>query len=236
MSKRKDKRRFRTSQEKTLRAKDRERLRLYKAKWNLGWIVLDKPIPNGYEKVLVVRSDLLKTKHSKYLQELCDLITTSVHCADKSFITKDWRTRKKVELHPKPRELREDEFERLPEHYKKEFAREKYTVTHWGSFSRDIYVYKVKKAWRFVEKVQKHYITKVRICDPLLESRIAEIENWFDTNNYWSKLDHLYGRRRSAWYKIENMHKMSKEKRFIESEIKREVLEYSLNKHMEQLT
>jgi hypothetical protein len=74
-----------------LKLKDRE---ISDAIRNQGYIELEKPIPHGYDAQWVLRDDILRRSDASAYQEALDACSRSIWSKDKSFKTKDYKTKK----------------------------------------------------------------------------------------------------------------------------------------------
>lgn len=229
---RENRKKFHKEQEKKLRRLNRELQELRRAQWNLGWIELEKPIQSGFERVVVPRPDYMRRKDAAYFIELADFVNSTVTSRDKKFIRKNWSTGVKEEVHAKPREIRDFEWEKVPEKFKAEFHKEERQGHSWGAFTSTYTVYVLDKQWRFTEKMQKHYITRVQLRDPELESRITEIDDYLERNNLYEKLWHYQGgSRKSYWDDSWERQVDEAQKKVILSEANKEALDYSLENY-----
>jgi hypothetical protein len=199
----------------------------------LGWVELDKPRFWGYQKTLRVRDDLLKGKQAHHLQQLCDLIQLPVKSRTKDFTVKE-KNKGKITtkiLKAVPKTFSDHDFEKkVPSKFKDEFERVVKTVTSWrGTYAQ--YRWRLVKAWRFKEKISKYYITKVRLFDSEIRSRMQEIENYIERNDLYAKFWRINNCRNSGWDKADREYQYLKEQRRALKDVEEAVIEYSLDKY-----
>jgi len=229
MSKRDNRKQSHQDEEKKLKAMKNELRDIWNAQRALGWVELPKPVQHGWKKVLKIRSDLKRGKSTKHLTQLLELIQSSVRCNDRSFIEKDWKTKRRKEIFAEPRTLSAEEFELLSDKLKMEFKKGIVPAQsyRWGTFQKTVYEYVVDKDWRFVNKIEKHFVTKVRLKDPDLDRREAEIENYLYSNNLWEKIWKIYGQ--SSHHKDDwNIQGFQQLEKRLKNEVKDEIMNYTL--------
>lgn len=219
-------------QDKEILRKYRELSRLRKARWNLGWIELEKPIRKGFERILAPRKDYLRRKDAEYFKELAELIAPvpRVLSIDGTFLKKDYFKRTVAEEHAQPRSYEPREFRKILARFQKEFFETTETRPLFRMAPYQVRVFKLQNPWRFTEQTIPHYVTHVRICDPDLDSRIGELENYFNRNALYGKLDKLLGVKDSAWDEMDRQLQTMKEKRILQKDVSLQVLEYSLSR------
>lgn len=235
MSRRTSQKELHKLRDKKLSALRKEYHELWKADQDLGWVELDEPRFWGYQKTLVVRPDLLKTKKAHYLQQLCDIIQNPVRSRNKDFSyteKKKGKTTTKIKkVHPK--DFRDAVFEKkVPEKFHSEFERVQAAEPYyWGSSVRLVYKWRVLQSWRFVEKRSKYYITKVKLFDSEIVSRMKEIDNYIERNNLYAQFWRINNHRGSYWDRADREYQYLKEQRRALRDIKEAVIEYSLDKY-----
>lgn len=138
---------------------------------NLGYEVLDPPIQKGWKRMYVLREDIQMSKYSDFFQGILDKINTIVISNRKDFKVKKHR-KGKYRYVLKQQELKKlDECTFLKEFDDKEkeyFTREAYFCRY---SKRLKYKYIFTQTWRFVLKTFPNMIDKVKIIDPILESK-----------------------------------------------------------------
>lgn len=61
------------------------------AQRNLGYVVLDKPIRDGYYKTLKLRDDIARNKQAKYFEEILDAVKVEVWGREKKYADRNWK-------------------------------------------------------------------------------------------------------------------------------------------------
>ena len=220
-------------EEKRLKKLYRELRTIWEAQRGLGWVELEKPIQRGYERVVVPRADYLKRADADFFIKLAEIVNNTVVSRDKKFLKKNYQTNKWEEMHAEPKKLDEKEYKALPEKFQREFFETIETHHHsWGNFTSTRKVYILDRQWRFTEKTQKHFMTRVRLRDADLDRREAEIENYLNTTNQWEKIWKIYGSHRKSYWDSEWERRCYEaQKRVVMQEVDEEVMRYSLEKY-----
>ncbi len=188
--------------DKQLLALDKEEDELYKQRRNLGWIELHPPVMRGWKRYFVLRDDVAKGKQAAFFESILSKINTTQYSYRKDFKVKKRKWGKKVHVvkeqylfSPTPYYFNEMKFtEAEKQFFEERVVEDKRT----GKLNR-IFVF--TEPWRFVLRVRPNIITKTRVRDEVIESRINEIRNHLDRNALWGRLVHLSN---GSWY---NPHK-----------------------------
>ena len=97
------------------------------AESELGYIVLDKPIRDGWFRTFKLRSDILKQKQASVYQEVLDAIVVDIWGREKKYADKVWEKRNKgwpnYYQRPGIKYLDEKEYSKLSTKAKKYFLR-----------------------------------------------------------------------------------------------------------------
>jgi hypothetical protein len=177
--------------DKHLLATDRKISALYEKKRNLGWQPLLPPIQRGYKRMFVLREDVAETEQATFYQAILDKINTVQYSSRKDFTIKRRKYGRKIRVE-KPQYLQKLcswEFERCKFSEKEKLCfRETWEMDkNKNLVTRFVF----EGCWRFVLKVLPNMITQERIKDALLETEIAEIDNYLERNFYQNKLTKL---------------------------------------------
>jgi hypothetical protein len=178
--------------EKKLISLSRERRKLWDADKALGWIELEEPIRSGWEKSLTLRSDYLKRDDVDKWNKILSYVNDIIVCRNKDFKFRDRRSGKMIEAKVCPKDLTPKEYNSIEENLKRYFY--KRTISSGNKYyysSRDVYT--LYDTYMFVEKISRHYITRVKVSDKEIDMRINEINDYLYHNALWGKLDNLYG-------------------------------------------
>jgi hypothetical protein len=188
--------------DKQLLALDRESDALYKQQHNLGWIELHPPVVRGWKRYFILRDEFAKSKQAPFFESILSKINTTEYSHRKDFKVKKRKGGKKVyvakEQHlfnPDPYHFNKMEFTEA----EKQFFEERVIADRrTGKLSR-IFVF--TEPWRFVLRVRLNIITKARARDEEIESRVKEINNFFNRYKLWGRLAHLSGGYSDNWHK-----------------------------------
>lgn len=167
-------------------------------KWALGWIELAQPYQKGWKRSFKLREDIRRSKKADFYQNILNKINTTIYSDRKDFKVKKKRrskygyvTKEQKLLEPCDYQLKKM---KLNEHELQQFCK----VTVYNPVTkkwRTNYVF--LEPWRFVLKVEPNMITRHRAYDPLLESSIAELDNYMDKKDRYKRLrwllDGCYG-------------------------------------------
>jgi len=186
--------------EKKLRALDSERQDLWQKKQNLGWVDLDKPVMRGWKRFFVLRDNVANSIHAEFFKSILDKIGTVTFSNRKDFKARKKRVRK-WKYEAKKQELLMPEagqFKKLNFSEKEQLFFEEKTIMNpqkaW------VKVYEFKDPWRFVLKIKPNMITRSRVRNVEMESRLAELDNYFERNYLKPALFKLKGDSYN-WYK-----------------------------------
>lgn len=180
--------------QKQLRAVDAERQELRQQQRNLGWVELEKPVMRGWKRFFVLREDVAESVHADFFQNILEKIGTVNFSNRKDFKMRKKRV-KKWGFEAKKQELLKPD----ACHFKKmnftekelAFFEEKIILNKHRLWVK---VYEFKEPWRFVLKIKPNMITRTRVRNVEMESKRAELDNYFERNHLELKLDKLYGR------------------------------------------
>lgn len=204
---------FWKQKEKQVNAWYLEYQKLWEQRANLGYEILEQPIQAGYVRELFLREDILNRKDAADYKLILKHIQNSVFSRDKKFknmcLCKNCpnnffkKRKKKYTCVQKPVSLEQKQFEKIPEKLKKHFTQyHKSTVDIWGRVvTRKRY--KFNYPFYFVPRVKKHYVTKIKIFDPEIESKIDILSHKLFTDmDNWKLLANVRGWERYSdfWY------------------------------------
>ncbi len=216
MSKRDVRRISKTAQERYLRSLDLEKEQLERASANLGWLELDPPLRDGWEKSLVLRADIAARDDVSIYLKLLSTVNQTVYSQNKNFMKRSWVSKATEFVRVEPKEFTDSEFAKdVSDDLKKFFVRIHKIDTRWyGNIERDIWC--VSTPYIFEEKIKKHYKTRIRLFDSEIKSRLKEIDNHIETSGLQHKFWKMKGWRsykRSEGFladKVERKEKMLK--------------------------
>ena len=155
------------------------------AESELGYIVLDKPIRDGWFRTFKLRSDILKQKQASVYQEVLDAIVVDIWGREKKYADKNWKKHfKRSDVYyqrPGIRYLSEKEFMKLTKK-----ARSHFIHMNIKTYSRyqKVYLCDLPKYY-FQDAYRRAYITRRNITSPELESRRQEIYEILNRNELY---------------------------------------------------
>ena len=171
--------------------KEKEFIRLKKeleknqcARHNLGWIELSEPRFNGWVAKLETRQDIKNRQDSWIFEGIIELFGTT------SFAKKinqfewnncDKRNRWIVYNRPRIRGIDQSKYDTLVPQAKKYFTLDTYVST---SSWRGNWYYCTVPSFYYDIVYHKDYITKVKICDSILDQEKSELEYVIERNFY----------------------------------------------------
>jgi hypothetical protein len=173
---------------------------LHKQRRRLGFIELEKPIVKGWKRYFVLRTDIMKSKEGRFFHQILEKINNESVCGRKDFKARDRKTKRMTPIEQHTTWLSKREFDELNFTDKQRECFEFRIVRLENAERKRLFVYRFE--WQFEFKVKRNIITKISVMDPLIESRIAELENYFERNNLREKVMHLRGiSRYRSWRK-----------------------------------
>ena len=191
-------------------ALEKERNALYAQIRKIQPIKLDKPIFDGYVKSLVLNSDSKnRSDYLKIKECLAFLGQVKVYSKDKNFLDVN-----KVEKKPGIKSIKDPRFrlfasaEKQEEEYKLLKSFEKYlryvsdiyscncNVSQFAINGRVVPHYEFNYKELLEEKIDERFLTHYYPIDGEIESRLKQIDNKFNRENYWNI---LYGKNRDDY-------------------------------------
>lgn len=185
------------------RAKEYRRLRkrwreLQDAKFNLGWVILDKPIRHGFYKELVLREDIAKRKEAPIYLEILEATKIKVWGSSLKRLEKSWveqSLRNRRIQYAGIQALEKKDYDLLSAKAKRLFVFRRCEM--FNGYRTNLYI-SALPAYFFKFKISRAYIYKRRIIDSEIESEIKEIESICESKYY----AFVYGRNyQSKWYR-----------------------------------
>lgn len=205
---RRDTRKFhKRDEENRVRNLHSELKKVWDARANLNWIELDKPYFLGYIKRFRLRDDCKRRKDAAVYENILSKINSKVKCKNKTFVAKDWKTGKKVDIFPTLKRLGKKEYNKLTQKEQRLF-REYYSHKHC------CWLYEFTESHYFETCIDKNYAYKVREHDAVLDRRESELNNKIDRENLWPMINRMNGYGNSRiWDKLDKQRRINKEKR-----------------------
>ncbi len=172
---------------------------------NLGYEELIPPVQRGWKRFFILKPELERSPDADFLKELLSNINTTQYSHRRDFKTKTKRKGKKVYVE------RIQNLEELQDYlFQKKIVNDKeklYFKEEWdfryckrNPFKKYVFTH----PWKFVLKTEPNMITKTKITDPMLLQKLAEIEDYFNQRNLYTRLNTLTGgHHRYRWGKDE---------------------------------
>jgi len=183
----------------------KEEHQLWEQQRNLGWEPLVPPVQKGWIRSFVLRQDVAKSKHAYFFEGILKKVNTYQYDWRKDFKRKKKKRGRKIYvvkqqliLQPDDRHFAKLNFTEM----EKQFF---FPVWEMNQQRKMVRRYVFTQPWRFVLKVKPNIIDKVRIRDVAIETRLAEIHDYLEKNNFCNrqrKLLHGYVQYK-CWYEIE---------------------------------
>ena len=158
-----------------------------KAKKNLGYIDLEKPIHRGYDAEYVLREDVARREDAWLYQAILNDLGRKAWCKDKSFKRK-YRKGKVEEIAPYVSKIYESQWQTFIPAAQKLFSVSSDIRDTPHPWKGKVYV-AVFPHWFLKVKISKHYVTQYKEHDEVLEQEDA----WIDDKLRDHKFDKLKG-------------------------------------------
>jgi hypothetical protein len=174
--------------EKKLIGLYKEERALYKQIRELGWEPLIPPVQKGWKRFFVLRDDVARSRHAAFFQNILKKINTYDWSYRKDFMIRKRKFGRKKYVVKEQRLLKpwECHFKKLDfNEYERQMFHEEYHYRQWSKGPIKRYVF--NEPWRFVLKVRTNMITKTRVTDAILESRLEWINNYMERNDLRKK-------------------------------------------------
>jgi len=195
--------------DKALLQLSKERRRLYKQKWNLGWEPLVPPVQKGWKRFFVLRDDVARSKHALFFENILNKINTYDWSYRKDFKIKKRRFGRKQYVVKRQSLLRPYEWQFIQMQFtdaEKQFFHE---VWETDLRRQPVKRYEFNEPWRFVLRIRPNIIDKVKKRDAQLEKRIQEIDNYIEGNAYNGRIDKLLRGNTYKWWDREDVREKS---------------------------
>ena len=158
---------------------EKELDKLYSKQQDLGYVLLDKPIHDGFQARLVLRNDISNRVDAHIFQDMIDYLGTVTYAKKEKYL--DWDNKSvlvTLRCYEKPHfnEITEDIYNNLQQSIKKWFSKTSSYHNTW----RGITYYCNVPSFFFEIVVEKRYVNKVKVIDTLLLQEEAEIEKGCD--------------------------------------------------------
>lgn len=201
-------RRIRTAHDKKLRQLEKESYKLWHAIRDLGYEPLDPPIRCGYKRLFMLTEEIRHSPSAQFYQEILDKINDIRYNPTKEFegkrTSKHWRRRKRKRKEQKLLEPESYCFHnrmKLTEDEKRMFYEIKYFHPKFKCYHTK---YVFSEPWRFTLRIRPHWITEIKLKDPMLEQEMGEIDEIIDRYKNKGRLIKMRGGNGYYWKKTNN--------------------------------
>lgn len=177
--------------EKKLIALGKERNTLRRAQYMAPPVELEEPVRKGWKRYFVLREDVARQPKAAFFQNILDKINTVEYSKDKKFSAKKRKKRSQYIIRTqKLRPVYEHEFTHPKRAQFTEKEREYFVPAYFRYSPKDRYheVFFFVQPWRFVLKIEPHWITHVKAWDQAAETRLLEITRYLEKENLMHKM------------------------------------------------
>lgn len=151
---------------------------------NLPFLPLPEPYQKGWKRFFVLREDVARSENAPFYELLLRKINTIEYSKSKSFIYRERRDKKQVrsERLQYLQEFESYEWNR-PDNPLTARERKLFTMVEKRRKGRTVQLYRFSEPWRYVLKIEPHFITHHKVVDEVLEQRISQLNNFIDRRN-----------------------------------------------------
>jgi hypothetical protein len=147
-------------------------------------VPLEEPYQRGWKRSFVLRDDVARSGRAAFYTELLRKINTVMRAADKGFKQKKRRARKRVYI-DRPQYLRSFYLYEWHSSNCRLITQERaqFYLREEMHNKKLVYKYVFSEPWRYVLKVEPNMITHQKMVDEVLEQRIAQLDNYINTQH-----------------------------------------------------
>lgn len=188
-----------TARDKQLLQLDRYEDELWRKSRRPIYVPLEPPIQKGYVRFFVLREDVARGRQASFFQGILDKINTEQYFHRKDFKKKKRVRGKKVWVDKEQyvKALYPWEIEKLaltPE----ELAYFEERPVYSAQKGKEVLMKFFTQPWRFELRVRPYMLTHRRVVDPVLESRMREVDNYITIRQLRHRMDWLTQSRGSS--------------------------------------
>jgi hypothetical protein len=190
--------------EKKIRAVARELKAIQRQVLNPPSIRLKEPIQRGWLRKYVPTKEAQSRPDAQVLEEILKVIGTTQYHWRRVFVRGRRAGRHMIEMKQPLKEILIDTWKRYPTDYPDTWKRYFHLEYKQGGYvwyglqSGHQWHYVFTDAHLFELKVERFWLTHVKIIDPLLIEHQAELEAWMESKRGWERYGRLKGR--SNWW------------------------------------
>ena len=158
---------------------------------------LPEPIQRGWVRHYVLTKEAQLRPDTQVLAQILEVIGTKEYYWRRNFI-KSRRQRPLIEIKQSLKNILIDTWRLYPEKYPDEwrsYFHLEYLQWGHGYYHGHQWFYVFTDTHLLELKIERHWLTHLKIIDPLLIKRHAELEAWMEHHQGWRKYDRLKGRR-----------------------------------------
>lgn len=194
--------------EKQLIRLDKQLTFLWKKQQALGWEPLDPPVMKGWRRLFVLREDVAESPGAVFFEGILQKINTVQYSNTRDFTVRKKKRRKKIRVDREQYLLKPSRFNiRRLQLTKEEWAFFAYKE-QWSAQEKRIEGwYEFTEPWRFVLRIERNMITRVRIRDEALESDIARLQNYIRQRNLRPAIQKIKRGHSHRWRPLEPSHR-----------------------------
>ncbi len=172
--------------ERKLRSLERRETELTRERF--FYIPLEKPLFQGYKMLFVFRKDVTLRSDFSTLEKLLPLINRTLYSKTKDFIKTKRKRRKryKAPMPHDPVDIQQHQWDKLTLKEKSYFIR----IEHFNC-GRLTILYRWNYRWMLSSKIEKHFITKMRVENLDVQSELKEIKNFIVRRGLKEKTEKL---------------------------------------------
>ncbi len=185
---------------------EKEYNELYEAQRNLGFIPLLKPVRNGWTRSLILREDIGRSNGACIVQEALTACQYSIWGRDHNHVDRNWKKRLKNNLRivfPGVELLDSNAYGKLSNKAQKHFVAVNYSWSRWSEYDR--YFLCLIPKYSFVSIYTRSYLTKQKVTDNVIESRMQEINEILLSNKYYKYSWNAFSNR-NRWNERDKYH------------------------------
>lgn len=201
----------------------KEELDLHEKKRNLGWELLCPPVQKGWKRFFVLRGDIERSKQADFFKGILAKINTYDWSSTKDFKIKKRKRGRKTYFVKSQKLLEPGEFHFQKMNFSQAEKQMFHPVLRYEKWSKGLVMnYVFNEPWRFVLRVRPNMIDRVRIKDSAIESRLHEISDFLERNDYRMKQTKiLNGDCSHGWYEGEK----TKEKYYLKNKSIQQIMD-----------
>jgi hypothetical protein len=192
-------------EEKKIRSVARELKKIGREVQNPPSVRLKEPIQRGWLRKYVLTKEAQSRPDAQVLEDILKVIGTTQYHWRRVFVRGRRAGRHMIEMKQPLKEILIDTWKRYPTDYPDTWKRYFHLEYKQGGYvwygrqSGHQWHYVFTDPHLFELKVERHWLTHVKIIDPLLIEHQAELEAWMEGRRGWNRYGRLKGR--SNWWK-----------------------------------